>query len=164
MASHNWGICRKEIFAPPRQGRLEFFVQGGIEPVYFDNVERVILSSAKHGRTFHLARGTDSNFLFAGHLLSLSSTKKMDAAPSFLEAYSGNIAGLATASGIYLVWYLITKKCKHSKCRSHTSCFDCSASEDEIKREKTRQSLELRKDMLMDMLNAGKLKVEESEV
>ena len=88
----------------------------------------------------------------------------MDPAPTFMDAYSGNIAGLATASVIYLVWYLITKKCKHSKCRSHTSCFDCSASEDEIKREKTRQSTELRKDVLMEMFTAGKLRVEESEV
>ena len=88
----------------------------------------------------------------------------MDAAPSFLEAYSGNLASLATASAIYLVWYLVTKKCKHSKCRSHTSGWDCSASEDEIQRQKTRQSMEIRKDVLMEMFAAGKLKVEGSEV
>ena len=88
----------------------------------------------------------------------------MDHAPSFIETYSGNIAGLATASAVYLVWYLVTKKCKHSKCRSHTACFDCSASEDEIRREKTRQSIEMRKDVLMEMLAGGKLKLEGEQV
>ena len=78
--------------------------------------------------------------------------------PSFMQAYSGNIASLATFSGIYLVWYLVTKKCKHSKCASHTSWWDCSASEDEIERQQTERETKMREDILLELYR-GALRV-----
>ena len=83
----------------------------------------------------------------------------MDSAPSFMQAYSGNIASLATFSGIYLIWYLVTKKCKHLKCSSHTSWWDCSASEDELERQQTERETKIREDILLELYRDGALRI-----
>lgn len=84
----------------------------------------------------------------------------MESVPTFMQSYSGNMASLATFSGIYLVWYMVTKKCKHLKCSSHTGWWDCSASEDEIQRQKTEQEAQLRKDVLLGLYEEGAIRLQ----
>ena len=74
------------------------------------------------------------------------------------------MASLASFSGIYLLWYLVTKKCRHSKCESHTAWWNCSASEDELKKQKTEHEDTMRKDILLELLKGGALRADPGEV
>ena len=47
----------------------------------------------------------------------------------FKSVSGGTVANMIFAMG-FLVYRLCSTKCKHSKCKSHTKCFECSSQED----------------------------------
>ena len=53
------------------------------------------------------------------------------------------LGGSATANLIFAVGFMVYKvfsqKCKHSKCKSNTKCFQCSAQEDSIDESKDEE-------------------------
>jgi len=56
----------------------------------------------------------------------------MSSDSEFIKSLSGGtIANLIFAVG-FMIYRVFTAKCKHSKCSSHTRCFECSSQEDSI--------------------------------
>ena len=50
----------------------------------------------------------------------------------FMKSLSGGtIANMIFAVG-FMIYRVFTAKCKHSKCKSKTGCFECSSQEDSI--------------------------------
>jgi len=47
----------------------------------------------------------------------------------FKSVSGGTVANMIFAVG-FLVYRLCSTKCKHSRCKSHTKCFECSSQED----------------------------------
>ena len=51
------------------------------------------------------------------------------------EQFLTNVKGSATANFItgifFVIIWILKNKCRHSKCKSHTKCFECSVKEDD---------------------------------
>ena len=58
----------------------------------------------------------------------------------FLSNLKGSAAANVITGTLFLILWILKNKCKHSQCRSHTRCFQCSVKEDDEKDLETGQS------------------------
>ena len=77
---------------------------------------------------------------------------------TFLKAVSsGTVANLIFAAA-FLIYRLITTKCKHCKCRSKTKCLECSSQEDSLNSKEDEHERKIRSEFEENLQNLlGKL-------
>ena len=50
----------------------------------------------------------------------------------FMKSFGGGAAANLIFVGIFMIYKIFSQKCRHSKCRSHTACFEFTAQEDSL--------------------------------
>ena len=82
----------------------------------------------------------------------------------FMKSLSGGtIANLIFVVG-FMIYRVFNAKCKHSKCSSHTRCFECSSQEDSIISKDDEDELKIREEFNQNMSQLlGKLETRLSE-
>ena len=55
----------------------------------------------------------------------------MDDQQLFMNNLKGSTAANAITGIMFIIFYIVKNKCKHSQCESHTWCFTCSVKEDD---------------------------------
>ena len=59
-----------------------------------------------------------------------------DGSSEFYKQLGGSATANLLFAGGFMIYKIFSKKCQHSKCKSNTKCFQCSAQEDSVNESK----------------------------